>query len=100
MYDKGEEGVPQNYAAAVKWYAKAAEKGIAGAQFNLGLMYYTGRGVPQDKISAYALWDIAAAKGLVEAKKIKDKIIEKMTPEQLAEGQKLSKELFEKYGNK
>ena len=38
MYDKG-QGVPQDYAAAVSWYRKAAEQGDADAQFNLGFMY-------------------------------------------------------------
>ncbi len=38
------EGVPQDYAEAVKWYRLAAEQGDAGAQFSLGLMYASGRG--------------------------------------------------------
>jgi len=29
----------------VKWYRKAAEQGFAIAQFDLGVMYDTGRGV-------------------------------------------------------
>ena len=36
MYDNG-EGVPQDYAEAVKWYRLAAEQGDARAQYNLGL---------------------------------------------------------------
>ena len=47
MYRNG-EGVPQDYAQAVKWYRKAAEQGYANAQFNLGLMYTKVEGVPQD----------------------------------------------------
>jgi len=47
MYDKG-QGVPQDYAEAVTWYRKAAEKGFAEAQYNLGTMCYRGQGVPQD----------------------------------------------------
>jgi TPR repeat protein len=35
MYDNG-QGVPQDYATAVRWYRKAAEQGYAKAQFNLG----------------------------------------------------------------
>ena len=38
MYDNG-EGVPQDYAEAVRWYRLAAEQGNASAQFNLGSMY-------------------------------------------------------------
>ena len=46
MYAKG-QGVPQDYAEAVKWYRLAAEQGFAMAQDNLGLMYKNGQGVPQ-----------------------------------------------------
>jgi uncharacterized protein len=34
--------VPQNYAAAVSWYRKAAEQGNADAQDRLGSMYALG----------------------------------------------------------
>ncbi|MDA0238165.1 MAG: hypothetical protein O3B03_06590, partial [Proteobacteria bacterium] len=39
---------PQDDAKAVKWYRRAAEQGNAKAQYNLGLMYDNGQGVPQD----------------------------------------------------
>ena len=35
MYAKG-QGVPQDYAEAVKWFRKAADQGDASAQYNLG----------------------------------------------------------------
>ena len=38
------EGVPRDYAEAVKWYRKAAEQGYARAQHNLRLMYEKGQG--------------------------------------------------------
>ena len=38
------KGDPQNDAEAVKWYRRAAEKGHAQAQHNLGDLYQTGRG--------------------------------------------------------
>ncbi|WP_415668886.1 tetratricopeptide repeat protein, partial [Vibrio rarus] len=44
MYNTG-EGVLQDYKLAVKWYTKAAEQGVAEAQYNLALMYYNGQGV-------------------------------------------------------
>ena len=37
MYASG-QGVPKDYAQAVKWYRLAADQGDARAQFNLGLM--------------------------------------------------------------
>ena len=51
MYDKG-EGVPQDYANALKYYTLAADQGLADAQFNLGSMHYKGDGVPQDYADA------------------------------------------------
>jgi TPR repeat protein len=30
------------------WYRRAADHGLAGAQFNLGIMYAEGQGVSQD----------------------------------------------------
>ena len=42
------EGVPQDYAEAVKWYRLAADQGYANAQYNLGVMCRDGHGVPQD----------------------------------------------------
>jgi len=44
MYANG-EGVPEDASEAVKWYRKAAEQGVAEAQFNLGVMYANGEGV-------------------------------------------------------
>ena len=42
---------------------KTAERGISGAQAELGLMYAYGAGVPQDIVQAYAWWNLAAAQG-------------------------------------
>ena len=35
------------------WYRKAADRGFAWAQFNLGLEYFNGYGVPQDYVQAH-----------------------------------------------
>ena len=44
----------------MSWWRKAAEQGYAGAQYNLGLMYYHGKGVSQDYEEA-ASWVRKAA---------------------------------------
>jgi len=62
MYYNG-EGVPQDYAEAVKWYRLAANQGLAAAQFNLGLKYYNGEGVPQDYAEAVKWHQLAANQG-------------------------------------
>ena len=90
------EGVEKDLKKAVKWYRKAAEQGFGSAQKNLGVMYGFGNGVLQDYVTAYAWVNIAGANG-ADVKKFKSEILEKkMTPEQIAEGQKLTKEMVKK----
>lgn len=88
-------GVPEDKKESVKWYRKAAEQGNADAQYNLGLAYYNGNGVIQDYVTAYAWWNIAAANGYENGKESKAEVAEEMTKEQIAEAQKLSREMVE-----
>lgn len=48
---------------AARWFTMAAEKGYAKAQYNLGLCYNTGRGVPKDINKAAVYFAHAAAQG-------------------------------------
>ena len=66
MYDDG-QGVPQNYAEAVKWYRLAADQGNARAQSNLGFMYEKGQGVPQNHAEAVKWYRLAADQGNARA---------------------------------
>ena len=84
-------GLPKDYEQAVKWYRKAAEKGNAVAQHNLGVMYLRGQGVPKDTVFAY-MWLNLAGQTRDDARKLRDAVGEEMTPEQVAEAQKLSRE--------
>ncbi len=73
--------VQQDYKEAAKWYRRAARKfflldyctplytyyrscraysNYPEAQYNLGLMYANGHGVPEDNVSAYMWWSIAS----------------------------------------
>ena len=94
MYDSG-QGVLKNDKEAVKWYRKAAEQGDASAQLNLGRMFVLGRGVLEDSVMAYAWWNIASANGDSSARDNKSKLAKKMTTEQIAEAQKLSRKLYD-----
>ena len=58
MYHDG-LGVPQNYAEAVKWFRLAADQGHAGAQYNLGVMYFKGDGVPREYVQSL-MWGMRA----------------------------------------
>ena len=51
----------------MQWYRKAAEQGVAEAQYNLGVMYDNGRGVRQDDAQAVHWYRKAAEQGNVEA---------------------------------
>ncbi len=91
MYADG-EGVPQDDAEAVKWYRKAAKQGDAYAQYNLGVMYDKGRGVLQDYAEAARWYRKAAEQGDETARKNRDIVAKRMTPEQIAEAQRLARE--------
>jgi TPR repeat protein len=47
LYENG-DGVPQDSAGAVTWFAAAAERGMTAAEAVLGVMYSRRFGVPQD----------------------------------------------------
>ena len=86
--------VPEDKKEAVKWYRKAAEQGHDYSQWSLAFAYYKGEGVIEDQVQAYAWWNIAAANGNELGKAWKAKVAEEMTKEQIAEAQKLSREMI------
>jgi len=60
------------YSEAASWYRKAADKGNAAAQYNLGILYADGRGVLKDAAQASAWFSKAAAQGFGAAQPTKD----------------------------
>ena len=56
-----------DYATAYKEWLPLAEQGHADAQFNLGLMYAKGEGVPQDDAEAVKWYRLAAEQGEARA---------------------------------
>jgi len=67
LYQNG-QGVPQDNAVAVKWYARAAQQGLSNAQYNLAVMYDNGFGVPQDYAIAMDWYKRSAQQGDADAK--------------------------------
>ena len=57
------QGVPQNYAEAMKWYRKAVGMGSSDAAYDIALMYYWGSGVPIDHVQEAAWYRIGAELG-------------------------------------
>lgn len=57
----------EDYATALREWRPLAEQGDALAQYNLGLLYRKGRGVPQDDVQARQWYAKAAAQGQAKA---------------------------------
>ena len=96
MYNEGRGG-PQDYVGALKWFRLAAEQGHARAQHNLGVMYGKGQGVPQDYVRAHMWFNLAASRMFPgedhdRAVEGRDWAAKVMTPDQIAETQKLARE--------
>jgi uncharacterized protein len=70
----------------------AADQGQANAQCFLGLMYFEGRGVPQDYVSAYMWLNLAVGGGIEDAAEYRHALTAKLTPAQVAEAQRLARE--------
>jgi uncharacterized protein len=90
-YDKG-EGVAKDQVEAAKWFRKAAEQNYAKAQYNLGVCYEEGGGVAKDWVESYRWLLLAASQGDEDAKKNMTELESKLTPEQIAQGQKRARE--------
>ena len=73
------------------WYRLAAEQGDVAAQYNLGLMYATGAGVPQNYQRAYMWFSLEVARQSAADRDIavinRDRASEYLTPEQLSHAQ-------------
>lgn len=95
MYHEG-RGVPQDYAKALKWYRLAVEHENSDVsqyeEYALGLIYDE----LEDYVRAYAWFNVAAVQGHKESAANRDSVQERMTPAQIAEAQKLSRELLER----
>ena len=89
-------GVPQDDAEAVRRYRLAADQGFADAQFNLGLAYVGGCGVTADSVQAHMWLNLAASRQTGEDREsavtARNQLAGRMTPDQLAEAQRLARE--------
>ena len=86
------QGVTEDDAESVKWFRKAAEQNLADAQYNLGVCYDSGEGVVKDEVEAYKWWLLAAGQGNDDAKYNMTIVENKMSREQIAEGQRLARD--------
>jgi hypothetical protein len=86
------DGVPQDYREAVKWFTLAAAAGDDRAQFHPATAYADGRGVTQDYIQAHMWFNLAADINCKIDVSNLDALARKMTPQQIAEAQRLARE--------
>jgi hypothetical protein len=82
----------QAFCETADWCRKAAEQGDPTAQYHLGICYAEGRGVPPDCVQAHLWLDLASSQGVAKAKELMSTVERQMTPEQLAEAQRLARE--------
>lgn len=66
-YDHGLLGLAADPSRAVMWYRRAAEQGLAEAEFNLAHCLATGHGAPIDLAGARVWMVRAARQGLADA---------------------------------
>ena len=78
------------------WYRLEAKQGDADAMSNLGFFYVEGRGVPQDYVQTHMWYNLAASRPRSEewreeAVERRDNVAALMTPEQIAQTQRLAR---------
>ncbi len=90
IYERG-ESVKRSTEEAVKWYRLAADQGFLASQNSLGVIYASGDGgVAADLVQAH-LWFSLAAKEDASAASRRDRMAARMTPQQIAEAEKLAR---------
>ncbi|MBN9557654.1 MAG: sel1 repeat family protein [Alphaproteobacteria bacterium] len=73
-------------------YETDAKSGRADALYNLGLAYSTGQGVGVDFVAAHKWFNLAAMRGIDQAKSWRATISREMSAGQIAEAQRQARE--------
>lgn len=68
-----------DYQKAYDIWLKAAENGVADAQFNIAVMLENGQGIPRDLFSALKWYELAARQNYPHASQMSDKVQAKIT---------------------
>ena len=87
----------KDYKTTHRLWLSSAEQGFASAQYNLGLMYAKGNGVPQNYALAHMWFNLSGSNGDRDAVKNRDIMEKRMTPSQIAEAQRLAREWFKSH---
>jgi len=88
----------------VKWYRKAAEQGNAAAQYDLGVAYHNGQGVPRDYSLSYFWLSLSVSRStggiFTKRAQFRDATAKKLTREQLKKAQQMTREWEAKHPRK
>jgi len=77
---------------ALTQFETEARKGRTEALYNLGLAYSTGQGVGVDYVAAHKWFNLAAMKGVNEARTWRAQLSREMSAGQIAEAQRQARE--------
>ncbi len=88
------KGSLRDQTLAHKFYLKAAMHGDVDSQYIVGFHLVKGEGVERDAITAYAWFNVSAASFHHDSARMRDLIAENLTPAQIDEAQKLSRQLL------
>ena len=77
---------------ALSQFERGAKAGVGEAQFELGLMYATGHGVPQNYVMAHKWFNLAQMHGISEARHHRADLARNMSTAEVARAQRLARE--------
>jgi TPR repeat protein len=84
--------MPRSDEEASRWFRRAAQQGLAEAQFHLGNLLYAASlrhlaiGIGEDRIEAYMWFHLAAAQGHSRAGALEETLNLQLTDAELGEG--------------
>ena len=86
-----------SFPEAARWYRLAADSGNATAQYNLGILYAKGEGVPLDNVLAHMWINLAAVYFTSRLPRdraiaIRETIARKLTPAEIVRAQQMARE--------
>jgi TPR repeat protein len=88
-----------DHRQAAEWFREAAEQGEPEAMFELGAAHFTATGVNRDAVEAYKWFSLSVALGSDAPEERRKRFADRldttairMTPEQVAEGQRRAAE--------
>jgi TPR repeat protein len=81
-------GTTPNVQEAARWFTRSAELGNSQAMYQLAKMYWTGTGVKQERVTAYAFLLLAANDRIADAVHDQDTYEHNLTPKQMDKARK------------